>query len=59
MREQAMETLNPRTRGALKHAAKAPVRRSVKPAIAPKLSPDTEKIARLARRLKGAFGSGK
>lgn len=54
-----METLNPRTRGALKHATKAPARKSGKPAVAPKLSPDTEKIARIARRLKGAFGSGK
>jgi hypothetical protein len=54
-----MEILNSRTCGALKHATKAPVRKSVKPAVAPKLSPDTEKIARLARRLKGAFGSGK
>lgn len=53
-----METLNPRTRGALKHATKAPARKSVKPVVAPKLSPDTEKITRLARRLKGAFGSG-
>ena len=54
-----METLNPRIRGAFKHAAQAPARKTVKPAVAPKLSPDTAKIARLARRLKGAFGSGK
>ena len=54
-----METLNPRTRGALKHAAKAATRKTVKPVIAPMLSPETEKIARLARRLKGAFGPGK
>ena len=54
-----METLNPRTRGALKHAAKASARKGAKPIVAPKLSASTEKIARLARRLKGAFGPGK
>jgi hypothetical protein len=51
--------LNPRPRGSLRNAAKAPARKSIKPVVAPKLSPATEKIARLARRLKGAFGSGK
>lgn len=54
-----METLNPPSRGALKHTAKVPASKSVKPVVAPKLSTDTEKIARLARRLKGAFASRK
>lgn len=34
-----METLNLRTRGALKYAAKASARKSVKPIAPPKLSP--------------------
>ena len=50
-----METLTVRARAAkpIKPAHCKPVT----PVAAPKLSPETEKIVRLARRLKGAFGS--
>lgn len=57
--EQAMQTLIPRTRGSRKHAAKVPAHKTVKPVDAPKFSADTQRIARLARRLKGAFGASK
>ena len=51
-----METLIGRTRIARKPATKPGHRKSAPSARDPKLSPETEKIARLARRLKGAFG---
>ena len=50
-----METTLRRASAAKKRAK--PVHRKPTPLLSvPKLSPETEKIVRLARRLKGAFG---
>ena len=50
-----METSTGRARAA--ERIKPAHRKPVTPVATPKLSPETEKIVRLARRLKGAFGS--